>query len=331
MSAYRRAAAEALDALRIESPTSFSWFGELSTLLSAEVVEAMSAETARTYLCHGLQARLYSSFYCAGEAIPRLRLRLAEQPPGASPFIDSLSRANSGTGSRESGWTVARTEDDGRLVVHRDGLNLWARPDEVRGTDTSPGSEVSVMLPPELLRLSPGFYMALGDEELDTREPLVRHYWHLRSSGGAALIAAATRAFNRERLPFRLKVLVDPAGYSRCDAGVLYTPRRLRVEVRRLLPTLLASLAEHLRPSAPALTKPLADGLAVAESPANAESFGMHRCGLLAEAAVRAFELGLHATPDRLDLVEQHFDEQGIEIDRPYLNAGSVDDYELAS
>ncbi len=331
MSAYRKAVAAALDALRIESPTSFSWFGEPSAPLSAEVVEAMGADTARTYLCHGLQGQLYSSFYCAGQAIPHRPQRTAPQPHGASPFIDSLSRANSGTGSRESGWTVARTEDDGRLVVHRHGLSLWARPDEVRGADISPGGEVSVTLPPELLRLSPGFYMALGDEELDVEEPMVRHYWHLSSSGGAALIAVATRALNGERLPFRLKVLVDPDGYSRCDAGVLYTSWRLRAEVSGLLPSLLADTTEHLRPGTPALTKPLAGGLGVAEGPPGAESFGMHRCGLLADAAVRAFELGLHTTPERLTLVEQHFDEQGIDFDHPYLNAGSVDDYELAA
>ncbi len=331
MNAYREAVAAALDAVRIESPTSFSWYGEPSAPLPADVIEEMGADTARTYLCHGLQDRFYSSFYCAGQAVPRSSLRMAEQPRGASFFIDSLSRANCGTGSRESGWTVVRTEEDGRLVVRREGLSLWARSDEVLGTDTSPGSKVSVALPPELLRLSPGFYMALGDEELVVGEPIVRHYWHLSSSGGAALVAAATRALNEERLPFRLKVLVDPAGYSRCDAGVLYTPRGLRTEVASLLPLLLAGVAEHLRPGTPAFTKPLADGLAVAESPPGTESFGTHRCELLAEAMVRAFELGIEAASERLALVEQSFEEQGISLDRPYLNAGSVDDYELVS
>jgi hypothetical protein len=331
MNSHRRAVAAALDALRIESPTGFSWYGEPSTPLSAEVIEEMGAEAARTYLCHGLQGQLYSSFYCAGQAIPQPRQRLAMQPRGASPFIDSLSRANSGTGSRASGWEIARAEEDGRLVVHRDGLSLWTRPGEIIGADLSPGSEVSVTLPPELLRLSPGFYMALGDEELHVTEPIVRHYWHLSSSGGTALVAAATRAFNGERLPFRLKVLSDPAGYTRCDAGVLYTPQRLRRQVSGLLPSLLVDLAGHLRPGTPALAKPLAEGLAVAEGPPNAESFGMHRCGLLADAAVRAFELGLHELSERLALVEQHLGEQGIALDRPHLNPGSTGDYELVS
>lgn len=331
MSTYRLAVGAALDALHIETLTSFRWYGELSPPLPAEVVAAMSADSARAFLRERLQEELYTSFYCAGRPVPRQPQRMAAQPHAASPFIDSLSRANSGTGSRESGWTVVRTEEDGRLVVHRHGLDLWARPDEVRGPDLSPGTEVSVTLPPELLRLSPGFYMALGDEELDFEQPIVRHYWHLTSSGGAALIATATRALNEAGLPFRLKVLLDPGGYLRCDAGVLYTPRRLQGEVSDLLPSLRAAVAGHLREGTPALTKPLGEGLSVAEDPADGDSFGMNRCRLLAEAAVRAFELGLESTEEQLDLVEQCFDAQGLTFEHPYLNAGSVDEYELVA
>jgi hypothetical protein len=331
MSTYRQAVTAALEALRIESPTSFSWYGEPSPSLPMEVVAAMGAETARAYLQDQLQGQLYSSFYCSGRPVPRQPQGPAGQPHGASPFIDSLSRANSGTGSRDPGWTVARIEDDGRLVVRQHGLSLWARPEEVRGSEIGPGSEVSVTLPSELLRLSPGFYMALGDAEMDLGESLVRYYWNLSSSGGAALVAAGTRVLNRAGLPFRLKVLLNPDGYSRCDAGVLYAPRRLRAEVARLLPELLAEVAGHLRPGAPALTKQLAEGLAVAEDPGGGDSFGTHRCGLLAGAAIRAFELGVDAAPDRLALVEQHFGQHGVSFERPYLNADSVDDYELVA
>jgi hypothetical protein len=170
--------------------------------------------------------------------------------------------------------------------------------------------------------------MALGDEELREAELVVRHYWHLSGDGAAALVGAATRALNRERLPFRLKVLNDPAAYVRCDAGVLYTARRDQGRVASLVAEVHAGVVGHLRPTTPALTKRLAHGLALAEGPPGGDSFGMHRCGLLADAFVRAFELGLATTPERLAVVERHLDEQGIEFDRPYLNAGSSDDYE---
>lgn len=331
MSVYRQAVAAALDALRIESPTSFSWYGEPGPALPAEVAAAMGAEAARAYLQDQLQSQLYGNFYCSGRPVPRELHRPAGQPNGASPFVDDLSRANSGTGSRDPGWTVARLEDDGRLVVSRHGLSLWARPEEVRGSDLSPGSEVSVTLPSELRRLSPGFYMALGDAEMDPAEPLVRHYWNLSSSGGTTLVAAGTRLLNRAGLPFRLKVLGDPSGYSRCDAGVLYTARRQQAEVASLLPGLLGEVARHLRPGAPALTKQLAKGLAVAEDPGGGDSFGTHRCGLIASAAIEAFELGIDDTAERLALVERCFSEQGLRFEHPYLSAGSADEYELVA
>jgi HopA1 effector protein family len=331
-SVYRQVVEAALEALRIDSPTSYSWYGEASPPLPPEVIAEMGEETARGYLCDRLQEQLYTNFYCSGRALPpRLERMTMARPGGASLFTDSLSRANTGTGSRESGWRVVREEGDGRLVVRRGGLSLWARPGEVRGADLGPGSEVSVTMPPELLRLSPGFYMALGNEELDVEEPIVRHYWHLSSHGGVALVAAGTRAFNQAELPFRLKVLIDPDGYSRCDAGVLYTPRRFKAEVADLIPAVREAVAEHLRPGTPAFTKRLADGLGVAEDPPGYDSFGTHRCRLLADAMVRAFELGLEATAERLDLVERHFAEHGVEFAHPYLNAGSADEYELVS
>ncbi len=196
-----------------------------------------------------------------------------------------------------------RSEEDGRIVVRRGGLSLWARPEEVSGVPGDEGggkprrggSTVIVALPAELRRLSPGFYMALGDAGLDLEEPLVRHYWNLESAGGAALIAAGTGVLNEAGVPFRLKVAVEPAAYDRCDAGVLYTPRRELTTVMALLPMIRAAVAAHLRPGTPALTKPLAEGLAVADDPPGGDSFGLHRCGLLAGGAVVAFEAGIDA------------------------------------
>lgn len=223
-----------------------------------------------------------------------------------------------------------RTEDDGRIVVRRGGLSLWARPEEVGDGPIDDREEVSVALPPELRRLSPGFYMALGDVGLDLEEPLVRHYWNLESTGGAALIAAGTGVLNQAGVPFRLKVAIEPAGYDRCDAGVLYTPRRGLATVAALLPTVRGAVAAHLRPGAPALTKPLAEGLAVADDPPGGDSFGLHRCGLLADGAIAAFERGVSG-PERLDVVEAHFGTAGVSFECPYLNADSVDEFELVA
>jgi len=90
------------------------------------------------------------------------------------------------------------------------------------------------------------------------------------------------------------------------------------------------AIARHLKPAIPALTKRLADGLGLAEDPGpGGDSFGMHRCRLLADAVVRAHE---HSGPGgaRLSDVETRFAEEGLSLDRPYLNPRSADDYALA-
>lgn len=330
MSRHRQLVAETLCAVRISSPTRFCWHGACGPVLPPDVESAMEPETARRYLVHALQTHLYASFYCQGSARPH-RPEGDRQPQlGFTPFVQSLSSANAGAGSREAGWLVVRREDGGQVVVSRDGLTLWARPGEV-ADPAEPGATVSVLLPKELLRLSPGFYLALGDAAFDSDSTtIVRFYWNLRSEGATALVAMLTTALNQEALGFRLKVLNDPGGYSRCDAAVLYTCRGDYDRVADIVAATYPAIACHLKPAIPALTKPLAEGLGLAEDPGSAsDSFGMHRCRLLADALVRAYERGADSAQARLEDVEARFNEEGISLDRPYLNPASADDYAL--
>lgn len=332
MTAYRQLVAEALAAVEVLSPTSHAWFGVRSQGVSAEVERLMSAQTARAYLVYDLRMRLYADFYCAGGARPPLHVAATDALPGASPFVQALSAANAGTGARDPGWTVTG-EDGGALVVARGGLSLWVAPADVRpldGATVAPGAAVGVLMPKELLRLSPGFYMALGDAEfpVDGSAPVLRFYWNLRSDGAVALIGHLTRRLNAEGLAFRLKVVSDPERYSRCDAGVLYVLRSDYEQVARVVTTVYRAVAASLRPATPALTKQLAPGLALAEDPSDQlTSFGMSRCQLLAEAITRAAQRGARDPAQRLQAVDERFAEAGMTLDAPYLNAGSGDGY----
>jgi hypothetical protein len=331
VSGYRLLVAEVLDAVRVTSPTRFSWRGACGPVLPTEVESEMDPQTARRYLVHALQAHLYASFYCPGSARARQPARQIQPQPGFTPFVQALSAANAGAGSREAGWRVVRRTGDGQVVVARDGLTLWARPGEVTGP-AEPGAAVSVLLPKELLRLSPGFYLALGDAGLDPDgATIVRLYWNLRSDGATALVSMLTAALNRNALRFRLKVINDPDGYSRCDAAVLYIERGDYDRAADIVAATYPAIAGHLKPAVPALTKPLAEGLSLAEDPGQANgSFGMHRCQLLAEAVIRAHERAADPAKATIEDVEARFDEEGVSLDRPYLNPGSADDYALA-
>ena len=110
--------------------------------------------------------------------------------------------------------------------------------------------------------------MALGDAEfpLDGSVPILRFYWYLRSEGAAPLIKALTTHLNQQRLAFRLKVLNEPARYSRCDAGVF--SRQVDYErVVRVVRQVHETVALALSRATPALTKALAPGLGMAEDP----------------------------------------------------------------
>jgi hypothetical protein len=332
MSEFRDQLEEVLAATQITSATSFSWFGVRSEALPENAARMMDPATARAYLVYSLQARLYDGFYCAGRARAQVETPGIEPLPGHSPFVHALSAANAGRGARDPGWTVVGQET-GTLVVERGGLKLWAAPHDVyatNGAGLAPGAVVSVLMPKELLRLSPGFYMALGEAEfpVDGSQPMVRFYWNVRSEGAPTLLSALTRSLNGEGIGFRLKVVSDPARYSRCDAGVLYT---LRDDYKRLRPAVAdayRAVAPSLKPATPALAKRLAPGLALAEDPGlQAVSFGMSRCQILADAVVRAAEAGVVDPEVRMEIVRARFAEDGITLERPYLNPGSTDRY----
>src|SRR5207249_725135 len=168
------------------------------------------------------------------------------------------------------------------------------------GRTTAIGTSAAVRLPKELLNFSPGFYMALGDEPLPSQEQeaLVRLYWHLVSEAAPLLIEHMTARLNRAHISFRLKVVNEPGRYTRCDAGVLYVARRHYDEVAALTFEVYERLSDELRPQVPAFTKQLAPGLGLAEEPGDGESFGMHRCRLLADGIICGRELGLRSIED---------------------------------
>lgn len=323
---------DALDAVNIRSAISFSWFGNPSPRLSVLTNRAMTDSTKRDYLSYQLQKRLYGDFYCKGSATPGGEQRNTLRRTPTTPFIEALSAANTGTGAKERGWSVVSVAGD-LVTMARDGLCVWARrEDTYAATDDrlSPGELRAVRLPKELRKMSPGYYMALGNEGLafEPDRPLVRLYWHLRAESARVLVGMTTELLNNDHIPFRLKVVDDPALYDRCDAGVLYVQRADYEQVLPAVRRILFELGSDLEKATPVFTKILAPGLGLAEEPTvPGDSFGMHRCRLLAEAIVRIHERTPVKATDRLAVIREVFSESGINLSTPYLNPGSPDGY----
>jgi HopA1 effector protein family len=328
---YREQVESALRAVAVTSPTSYAWFGRRSRPLPRSVASALAPDSAREILIDGLQSVLYRSFYTQGRPVPVSADGVPGLPDRA--FVEALSSANSGTGGWQPGWRLVRPER-GTVLVERDGLHVRVPVSDCRGVDhdRGAGAPLSVRRPKEILAGPTGFYTALGDIEpsADRDGIEVRVYFNVCAEGAAPLVAVCTRLLNEAEIPFDLKIAGDPAGFSRCDAAVLYLDKAGFGRGRESLRTIISTCAPHLHGDPPAFTKPLAAGVAVGEHrPGLGPSFGTARCRLVAEGIVAAHENGARRLPDRLGVVARLFAKHGIDIDVPYLAPGSTGRYEL--
>lgn len=158
----------------IRSAIQFTWFGAVSADVQEHVrpILQIRSDAARGHLGGMLTNRLYEDFYQAGRARPtRAPHAGSTRANGLPEFVEELSAANAGSGTRQAGWLVVEVQDgDGvevELAIKRDGLTLRAKLGEiVYGGDVLPsvGDTVELKLPKELPAISPGFYTVLSDE-----------------------------------------------------------------------------------------------------------------------------------------------------------------------
>jgi hypothetical protein len=312
-----------LEAVEIQSPSAYTIRGKPRLLHDAAALSKGSQA-----LPVALESDLYAQLYTQ----PGSNLEAAD-PLAQRDFVAALSTANTGRGTWEPRWLVGDVDDDGRVAVTKDGLTFWVRPTGLRsrGDRVVAGEYCRVRIAKEIRGLMPGFYIAIGDSEEDDQrdvsEPLVRLYWHLTAGAAIDYIAAATANLNAAGVPFRTKVVNDPAFYQRADAGVVYFTRRHFGRARDALVATYETIQGSLRPDVPLFTKRLAPGLGLAEDPGNGLSFGQHRCRLAARALWSAFEKGETGREALAAALIDSFGNAGLEPLCPYLEPGSTDVY----
>jgi hypothetical protein len=328
---HREQVARAIRAVRILGPRGFSWFGVREPGPPSNALRFMSPADQADYLSSSLCWRLYEDFFAPGSARPATAVPAAPPVHGSTPFLEALSAANNGAGYRDDGWQIIDASGE-EAVVTKAGLLLAVPADMIfpkPGSGES-GGQIGLLRSKESLALSPGFYLAHGNQDLSFETPVLRVYWNLSPEGAIEAMSRLTVALNAGGLAFRLKAINDPAAYGRCDSVVLY----LRSGDFRDASIILAQVADVLRPYAfdavPAFAKPIARGVALAEDPGPGLSFGEHRCGLVAAGLIQAFEAGRRDLAGRLEAVECQFNSAGIGLDAPYLNPGSIDAYDFS-
>jgi hypothetical protein len=290
---------------------------------------------ARKYLLYDLQCRLYTDFYCPGS--PKHSEGDVKQVTrrAVTPWLRHLSAANVGDGFYSEGWEVCSVERS-QVIVCRAGLKLWAQVRDClipRDCSLQPGIRVGLRFPKELPEISPGFYMAMGNRELlrSVQHIIVRLYFNITADGSMSLMRNVTSRLNSADLAFNLKIVSNPGGFDRCDSAVLYIHKADCNRVFELIAEIYPRIARHLKDGTPVFTKELARGFSLAEDPGGNESFGSHRCRVLAEAIIRVFERCGKSLEQRSEIVKECFEENGIDFSRPFLTHPNVDDYNFSA
>jgi hypothetical protein len=324
---YQDAIKAAIQATVFHSDTTFSWLGHQSAPIHARVRTHLSPSLARSYLHFNLKLRLYANFYCRGFPTP-VEPRAVLFDNHNTPFIQQLSGANAGQGYWKE-YLPIRFLEGGEAIIAVEGLEVRVKQTVEQNTGTTPEEPLRIKLFKEFLGMSPGFYVALGDQELTPKpmQHLVRIYWHLMPDGAVPLMASLTRSLNHAGLPFHFKVLNDPTQFKRCDAAVLYFHQADYQAIADILQQIYPDISPWLRASMPVFSKPLAAGVGLAEDPGDGESFGLHRCGLVAEGLIQAYEQRLKSVEAKLEVVAAQFSAAGLSLATPFLNHQASDRY----
>jgi hypothetical protein len=262
----------------------------------------------------GLAVALYIDHYSLAPAGEERSPRVT-----GSAFVAALQAANPIAYRYQDGFTVVRAEAGGVWLADAAQRQRFAALGEIvpLANAIAPGLPVRLVPMREMMTGPGGHYIICGRQGFDPQSGRqVRFYWNLAPDGAAPFLREIATPLERRRIPFQAKVPLDPAGYARTDAGVLYLNDDDVEAARDAIAAAYRTLQAYMRPSVPLFAREVAPGLAFAESPPTRESFGMHRCSLAAEGLVWAEQRGAKEPEARLAVLCERLTAFGLALDR---------------
>jgi hypothetical protein len=254
---------------------------------------------------------------------------------GEGDLVEALREAHPGRPRRDMGWRVVEALEGGWIVAQKGGAARRFAPGRylvLDGVLGPPAKDLPLLVWPgrDSVSTQPGYYYAFGDTigESGDSEDLLRFYWNVTAEGAPRLLRSLVENLNRFQTPFHFKLPKAREGYGRRDAAVLYLNRRYYGIAAMIAARVHAQVADGLNKPTPLFTRRLARGLALAEDPG--ESFGKHRCRILAGALRAAFDRGFETADEKIGELERRFAAQDLNLEQPYLNAGSRDEYDFS-
>jgi HopA1 effector protein family len=322
---------ELLQHIKILSPTSFLFRDQL---YGADRITKYSLPYFTNSIVNlQLKDLLYVEYHCRTTPAVLTGISYHLHNSSIQDFVGTLSDANTGQGTWDLGWEIMDIENDGELMVYKDGLYLWVSQAEFLPSRkiVERGECGCVRLPKECRELMPGFYIANGNSVNDESKNtlIIRVYWNIERTYAPLLTRLLTEELNENDIPFSFKILSNPHQYPRADAAILYVNKQYYHRLRHHLQSIYSQIMPFLSFSTPLFAKRLAPGLSIAEDPDNTESFGQNRCRILSEALYRCNEKNISSIGEGVAHIASYFGHLGINLDKPYLNPHSSDDYDI--
>ena len=297
--------------------------------LRGDVYYSTANEIAKTSLERRVAQVLYDQFYMRQRSPEASR-----ELDGIEDMLPQLRAANATELTWDEAWTVYRHGTEGRVYVKKGDRSRAAGAgayicDEMTGGIPPLGSTVRLRVYPENCQLQADFYHSFGRQLVDQYDEFdaVRIYFNVYAHGAATLLKVISTCLNRYEVPFHFKTLRKQKQYGRADAAVIYLARRYFSFAWQLLDEELGQLHSIFHPDVPLFTKYIMPGVAIAEEPGNGESFGMHRCRLVSEAIVPILPLRELPQSEVIGRIKTRFENEGLNLARPYLKAGSIDNF----
>lgn len=319
-----------VEAVTIESDTSFRIGDER---IEVDCLNPATSDNTRyldSPLTHDLQNAIYRRFYTRQE--PQKDGSRDSTEHDWKEHLKALETANAAADDWDRNWQVIGVGRNGvyaaksqRVVFLANGFFVLSK----RSKELKEGVFVDGRRFPDSDKAQAGFYIgysSIAPVAIGHRKS-IRFYWNCTPRGAVEIFREVSTRFNRFQIPYEMKCPLRPDAYSRRDSLVLYLKppyfRAASEQVRRIHP----EVARHLNKPAPLFTRPVAPGLGSAETPPGEVSFGVHRCGLVAHALVRAHRERVDDSERGLQFVVDEFAKHHISLERPWLDHGEHDPF----
>ena len=329
---YQHSLNSIIDAVKIISPDSFSFAGK--TFKANERYHESNIAKPIDPLVKLLTDILYEQCYCRKftgsyyESLPVTEDNVT--------FQTSLSEANSTMERWDKDWIIEQVLPTGQYIAGKYTKYKLLYPGEFITSEyqsalPQQGTKIMIHCPKESLGSQAAFYFVYGTEIIDQQGliTMVRFYWNIKSTAASKLIELLTKNLNKYYIPFVFKCLNNPGMFTRSDAAVLYVSKPYYTITAQILASIYSEIKSELNVEVPGFTKELNPGLGLAEDPGTGESFGISRCGIIAQGIFTAYESGLNTNENIMYQIQKVFDEKGIQLATLHLNAGSKDIYEF--